>query len=686
MNGYKFGAFKKNKFFYGKRLNVDDFKTEQSYMDAKRHMLNRIITGSGIVYGLNVKLEDGGKSVSVAPGLAIDGFGREIVVPAEIKKKLSDIEGVHNGAQAGGKYLLCICYKEDLGEPSAIAADGGTADSGGYSYGRIIENYKLELKYIEDVKTGAGQNLFYKSVELYSDSGVKLIRLAPIWVNPNEVFRVMYIAERTGSAVSSYMKFTLVESVAVPKTLGFYNAPEKNAIEITLELKNNQKRAYYSCFMKSLADPGPEMNDSVSEIFLNNLSVDTNYRPFIESAIFQITPSHTPLQLQPIQSLQPLIPIQSIILKKSSQAPSSLFENKSSAVMTVATPISEKFITEYFSNNYMDLFPMVDGEYVYLAEITVSVKSGQSDTDTITALGYGAQPDKNRQFVFNNTLLYQLIRNIETRMAYQKEPLVITSVDANISYVNNVSTPQVKPDYDKTFGKLSFDFKLPRPAASGVVAFDVYSQVLEKGDYDISEQIYPGAAYNVESVQLVWDRARYSTSAGMGEKLAYGVISDKTDNSFKIWYNVVERFAPGDISGSDAMINQLHFRWWAFSGVEVIGQEQRAQKVVIQPKRMNVPRQDAAISFEVMFNGRNVNIKSYLTFEIYTKNEDKLIADIDNNQINTVLKSTGDNLFQLGLKPEWFNNRSDLILKCTNIRTGLADNPYGKAFISLRLP
>lgn len=70
---------RRNHFFYGKRMDVQHFQMEQDYGKLKQWMLNRMTLGKGIICGLKVSIDDG--RLCVDPGVAIDGLGREIVVP-----------------------------------------------------------------------------------------------------------------------------------------------------------------------------------------------------------------------------------------------------------------------------------------------------------------------------------------------------------------------------------------------------------------------------------------------------------------------------------------------------------------------------------------------------------------------------------------------------------------------------
>ncbi|MBV8936438.1 MAG: hypothetical protein JO095_11620 [Alphaproteobacteria bacterium] len=72
-------APRRNNYFYGKRLDVPHFRMEQDYGKEKQWLLNRLSLGKGVLCGLDVTAKHG--QVCVAPGVAIDGLGREIVVP-----------------------------------------------------------------------------------------------------------------------------------------------------------------------------------------------------------------------------------------------------------------------------------------------------------------------------------------------------------------------------------------------------------------------------------------------------------------------------------------------------------------------------------------------------------------------------------------------------------------------------
>lgn len=75
-------SLKRNRFFTGKLLTVEDLELEQEYFREKLKRHNRYLHGFGIVFGLEVSRSAG---VIISPGLAIDCQGNEIAVPVSLK-------------------------------------------------------------------------------------------------------------------------------------------------------------------------------------------------------------------------------------------------------------------------------------------------------------------------------------------------------------------------------------------------------------------------------------------------------------------------------------------------------------------------------------------------------------------------------------------------------------------------
>jgi hypothetical protein len=145
--------FRKNNYFYGKLMTVRDFEAEQDYINGKRHLLNRLTTGSGIVCGLAF---DGGEVYAEGDninitfqtgGVAIDCLGREISVPELSEKEIfvyeneAKVNFTTTHAQAAPYYLSLHFSAQDI-ESINSAANASACDSE-CKTNRVLENFEV---------------------------------------------------------------------------------------------------------------------------------------------------------------------------------------------------------------------------------------------------------------------------------------------------------------------------------------------------------------------------------------------------------------------------------------------------------------------------------------------------------------------------------------------------------------
>jgi hypothetical protein len=167
----------RNRYFYGKLLDVFHFELEQNYFNSKRWLMNRLVTGYGVVCGLNVQLTADNLNIVVTPGVAIDRCGHEIIVceasepvalplpptpPSDTGYLSAGASSAvaHNissggsppapagsggdGCDNGVYYYLSICYHECQTDPTPTF--GGDCDTQGTcAPGSIRERYSLKL-------------------------------------------------------------------------------------------------------------------------------------------------------------------------------------------------------------------------------------------------------------------------------------------------------------------------------------------------------------------------------------------------------------------------------------------------------------------------------------------------------------------------------------------------------------
>jgi hypothetical protein len=108
----------RNNFFFGKMMGVAQFEREQCYGMGQRWLINRLTIGTGVLCGLEVTRTADGKRLCVAPGVAVDPWGREIVVSHPVPFDPFAAGGGGCGCSNGAPiteakdYMLCLTYGE----------------------------------------------------------------------------------------------------------------------------------------------------------------------------------------------------------------------------------------------------------------------------------------------------------------------------------------------------------------------------------------------------------------------------------------------------------------------------------------------------------------------------------------------------------------------------------------------
>ena len=207
--GTSLTPFQRNRYFYGKLMMVRDFLAEQVYMNRKRHLINRMVDGWGIVCGLGVT--SSGASITVSPGVAIDCCGREIVVDQQVTVQISTLNGYPTTAPTTPTaFDLCLAYSECLQEPVSALANASTCEES-CEYNRIQETYQLSLR--PSIPPSSG-NPLNSTVTIYSDSTgntVKIQRIAPQWVNTGQLFAITL--QVTLLSAASNLKVQITENL-----------------------------------------------------------------------------------------------------------------------------------------------------------------------------------------------------------------------------------------------------------------------------------------------------------------------------------------------------------------------------------------------------------------------------------------------------------------------------------------
>ena len=136
------------RYFNGQMLSADDFRAEQDYFLEKQRRHNRRLHGYGIVWGLEVKVDGSSELVQwvvVGPGMAIDQYGNEILVPVEQKASLPTTADEI-------KAWVYLCYEET--PASLVPIPGNPAEEESETASRIAEDFKLCLVTHEEADCG----------------------------------------------------------------------------------------------------------------------------------------------------------------------------------------------------------------------------------------------------------------------------------------------------------------------------------------------------------------------------------------------------------------------------------------------------------------------------------------------------------------------------------------------------
>lgn len=147
-------AFVRNHFFYGKLMDVDQFEKEQSYGMAKRALMNRLVIGHGVVCGLDVVKDPESEGlILVLPGVAIDGCGREIIIPDAVSinpHQLTDDEGQPVGELIeSGLVEICLAYKEFKTDPVPVLVPDCDRTDNNCAHSTIKEEFYILVRNAE---------------------------------------------------------------------------------------------------------------------------------------------------------------------------------------------------------------------------------------------------------------------------------------------------------------------------------------------------------------------------------------------------------------------------------------------------------------------------------------------------------------------------------------------------------
>jgi hypothetical protein len=138
----------RNRYYYGKLLDSYHLELEQNYGNTKRWMLNRLSLGAGVLCGLNVGANGDRSRIRVSSGVAIDYYGREIIVPQTSQpfdptQPMDDCGRPVGAPIRRGIVTLYLCYHECEAEPAPAMVD--ECGNNECENGLVRERYRLRV-------------------------------------------------------------------------------------------------------------------------------------------------------------------------------------------------------------------------------------------------------------------------------------------------------------------------------------------------------------------------------------------------------------------------------------------------------------------------------------------------------------------------------------------------------------
>ena len=140
---------------YGMLLGVADFSADQAYHRGKMRLHNAWAHGWGVLWGLGVGVDLDKGEVAVAPGLALDGRGRELHNDTaqclhvgrwfEAHRNDAGFDFTDNDGVIGFDAHVRIRHHACLSAPVPALADSCSNDSAGIAYSRVFETVVIEL-------------------------------------------------------------------------------------------------------------------------------------------------------------------------------------------------------------------------------------------------------------------------------------------------------------------------------------------------------------------------------------------------------------------------------------------------------------------------------------------------------------------------------------------------------------
>jgi len=180
--------FSKSRYFPYKRMRSADFIRDQEYIEHKLAFLSRWDFGTGVALGLEAQQIDG-DSLLVSPGLAVDGFGRWLIVDEPAICRVRTLRGFD--ALHGETALLWLAYHEELTDPMFVPGERGETRE----YAAAQEKFSFYLTDMRALPGAAEDQILFSDVILFEDADLRVRQVIPRILPAQGMVRLRLVIE-----------------------------------------------------------------------------------------------------------------------------------------------------------------------------------------------------------------------------------------------------------------------------------------------------------------------------------------------------------------------------------------------------------------------------------------------------------------------------------------------------------
>jgi len=143
--------FERNRYFYGKLMTASDFESEQQYVNSKRHLINRLVHGSGIICGLQVSaFQNKALSVTLSSGVALDCMGQEVIVSKNNETHEISTKKLHPNSSQEKQYRFVGIFMRRQDEGKEPVPSPSSTDEKVCTDNKIQENFELYFDTLQE--------------------------------------------------------------------------------------------------------------------------------------------------------------------------------------------------------------------------------------------------------------------------------------------------------------------------------------------------------------------------------------------------------------------------------------------------------------------------------------------------------------------------------------------------------